>query len=291
MPETISFTAADGWPLEGELYTGTPPRIAVLISAGTGFPRSFYRHIAQYLAQRGAAVLTYDYRGIGGSFTTHERFMQIDYADWGRFDTPASIDALEAHAPGVPLVHIAHSVGGHFLGLHHNHRKIARHAFVSVGTGYFGRHHLRYRPLEIYFWWIFGTYMLTRVGYIAAQSGWRGAPLPPKLFRTWRRWAHRPAYLAPELHTTLAPSHYDQVSAPIRSWIFSDDPIATRASGQDLLDVYSAAPTEVAYRTPADLGVAKIGHDGAFRKGQDRLWAELWDWLSDAVETEQGTEL
>jgi len=280
MPETLSFTAADGWPLEGDLYVTPQPQIAVLISAGTGFPRSFYRHIAQDLTQRGATVLTYDYRGIGGSFTTQEAFLQIEYADWGRYDTAAAIDALEAHAPGIPITHIAHSVGGHFLGLLSNNHKVARHAFVSVGTGYNGRHSLRYRPVELYFWWVFGSYMLARFGYIPSRGGWRGAPLPPKLFRTWRRWAQRRAYFAPEIGTTLAPAQYDQVTAPIRSWIFSDDPIATRGSGRDLLDVYPTAKRVLTLRTPHVLGVTKVGHDGAFRPGREQLWAEIWDWLS-----------
>ena len=39
---TIRFAATDGWKLEADIYTSPSPKIAVLISAGTGFPRQFY---------------------------------------------------------------------------------------------------------------------------------------------------------------------------------------------------------------------------------------------------------
>ena len=32
-------------------------------------------------------------------------------------------------------------------------------------------------------------------------------------------------------------------------------------------------------RAPADYGVTRIGHEGAFRRGMERLWDEMFDWL------------
>lgn len=113
----IHFDADDGWRLHGTVYRGERPRLAVLVSAGTGFPRSFYRHFAADLAQRGAVVLCYDYRGIADSRGGSLRGSTIDYPDWGRLDAPAALEALHRAAPELPLTHAAHSVGGHFLGL------------------------------------------------------------------------------------------------------------------------------------------------------------------------------
>jgi predicted alpha/beta hydrolase len=42
-------------------------RHAVLINSATAVPRKIYRPFAGYLAQRGCAVLTYDYLGTGNS--------------------------------------------------------------------------------------------------------------------------------------------------------------------------------------------------------------------------------
>lgn len=284
--DTVRFAASDGWLLEGEVFRGPEPQIAVMISAGTGFPRRFYRHAASYLAARGAVVLTYDYRGIGGSAAGNLKHSGIDYPDWGRFDMPAALETLAATGPGLPLTHLAHSVGGHFLGLMPNHARIARHAFASVGTGYFGGHHLRNLPLEFYFWWGMGSYSLLRHGYVKPVGGWQGEPLPPRLFRTWRRWSHRRAYFRSDLGTRIAPHAYHEVASPIRSWIFPDDPIATPRSARDLLDCYPNAPNEIVHRRPAEAGVRRIGHEGAFRPGREALWAEWWQWLSGAAAAE-----
>jgi predicted alpha/beta hydrolase len=279
---TIRFAATDGWELEADIHTSPSPKIAVLISAGTGFPRQFYTGLAMYLARQGAVVLTYDYRGIGGSNGKDLAGSGIDYPDWGRLDAPAALNTLEEAAPGLPLTHLCHSVGGHFVGLMPNQSKITRHAFVSVGTGFFGGHHLRNIPSELYFWWVLGPYLLLRYGYIKPAGGWRGEALPPKLFKTWRRWSQRRSYFQPDLATKLAPHHYDEVTAPIRSWIFPDDPIATPSTASDLLKCYPAAPHEVIIRKPSQVGVTRIGHEGALRKGRDALWAEFSDWLMGA---------
>ncbi|WP_163851272.1 serine aminopeptidase domain-containing protein [Pseudooceanicola aestuarii] len=280
----LRFRTADDWLLEGDLYQPAAPKLAILISAGTGYPRRFYDAAATYLARQGAMVLTYDYRGIGGSGAQDPRWHQIDYADWGRHDLTAAIGALAGAAKGLTLTHLAHSVGGHFIGLAPNHGRIARHAFVSVGTGYFGGHHLGNIPAELYFWWGLGSVALARHGHIPRAGGWRGEPLPPRLFRTWRRWSHRRAYFRPDLDGALAPHHYGAVTAPIRSWLFSDDPIATPATARDLLRVYPAAPHRIVMRSPAEIGQRRIGHDGAFRKGREVLWQDIGNWLARGEE-------
>lgn len=279
-PQTIHFVTKDGWKIEASYFAPNNPHSVVLISAGTGFPRHFYEHAARYLASKGAAVLTYDYRGMGGSVGDPAAFADIEYPDWGRFDTPAAIDEISGRHPDLPLYHLAHSVGGHFLGLVENHTKVSKHAFVCVGTGYFGGHHKSYLLQELYFWWGLGTYSLWRHGAIEPVGGWQGEALPPKLFRTWRKWSHRKAYFKPDLQTLLAPEHYQDVTAPIASWIFTDDPIATEAAARDILSCYPNAATQVIMNSPQTYGVKRIGHDGAFRKGREELWSEIWDWFS-----------
>ena len=66
--DDITVPAADGYKLGATLFLprGTRRR-AALISSATAVPRKIYRGFAGYLARRGFAVLTYDYRGVGGS--------------------------------------------------------------------------------------------------------------------------------------------------------------------------------------------------------------------------------
>src|SRR5207247_2703229 len=64
--DDISFPAADRYLLGATLFLPRgAKRHAVLINSATAVPRKIYRGFAGYLAGRGCAVLTYDYRGIG----------------------------------------------------------------------------------------------------------------------------------------------------------------------------------------------------------------------------------
>ncbi|MES2835736.1 MAG: alpha/beta hydrolase [Pseudomonadota bacterium] len=276
----FTHAAADGYPLSMRVIHGPSPTVAVLVSAGTGMPKGFYDRFARHLAARGAVVLTYDFRGIAGSRPEDLAAMDMDYPDWGRLDMPAALDALAEAAPGLPIVHVGHSVGGHFLGFMGNQHRISRHAFAGVGSGYWGRHHRRYNPLELFFWLAYGPWSLMRRGYIKGGGLWAGTDLPRGVWETWRRWCLKPAYFAEELKDRLKPHHFEAVTAPIRSWIFTDDPIATPVTGPILLEVYPNAPKEIVVRSPADYGVARIGHEGAFRRGLEPLWDEMFDWLT-----------
>ena len=63
-----TIAARDGYPLAATVFTPEgPPRGTVLINSATAVPRKIYRGFAAYLAGRGFAALTYEYRGVGGS--------------------------------------------------------------------------------------------------------------------------------------------------------------------------------------------------------------------------------
>src|SRR3984893_6808542 len=66
--DDITFPAKDGYLLGASLFLPRgAKRHAVLINSATAVPRKIYRGFAGYLARRGCAVLTYDYRGTGDS--------------------------------------------------------------------------------------------------------------------------------------------------------------------------------------------------------------------------------
>ena len=66
--DDITLPAADGYPLAATLFLPRgAKRHAVLINSAAAVHRKIYRGFAGYLARRGCAVLTYDYRGTGDS--------------------------------------------------------------------------------------------------------------------------------------------------------------------------------------------------------------------------------
>lgn len=282
----IRITTADAQVLAGKLLQPKEPKMAVLISSGTGYPMGFYERMARYLAERGAVVLIYDYRGIGQSAPDTLKGSQIDYPEWGQQDMPAALEALKSEAACLPVFHIGHSIGGSFAGFMPNHADIQRHAFVSVGSGYFPHHLRHYNPTELFFWLGFGPFHLLKHGYIKQGKLWTGASLPRKVFTTWRRWCFKKDFFNSELAAgKLEPQFFDKITSPIRSWIFSDDPIATPLSAPTILAAYKSAPTDIVMRTPADFGRPHIGHEGAMRKGMEPLWQEIHDWFAEALPT------
>lgn len=278
--KAIAFTARDHTALAGNLFEPEgAPTAAVLISAGTGFPQHTYAKFAAYLAAQGAVVLTFDYRGIGGSKPRDLATMDMEYADWGRRDQSAAIQYLADAYPSLPLHHVGHSVGALNFGLCQNHDLVTRHAFVNGGVGCLHTHHRTFVPAALMLWHLIGPWHLRRQGYVAKGRWWKGEDLPAGVFHDWKRWAHRKNYMMADLDAALRPHWYNEVTAPIQSWTFSDDPIATERASHMALDMYPAAKSHLMVRTPQQIGAKKIGHAGGFSGSSIALWSEIWAWL------------
>lgn len=280
--EELLIETADGFKISASLFARDAPSICVLASSGTGFAKEFYVPLARHLAGRGAAVLVYDYRGIASSQRSGQ-LLTADLPDWGRLDMSAAVGYLRAAYPGTPITQLGHSAGGHLAGFATNHDQISRHAFVACGGGTWYKHAPGRWPLELYFWWILGPYSLARWGHVKSIGGWTGRALPGPAFRTWRRWSHRSQYYLRELQSDHESHCFEQLVAPIRSWIFTDDGIATPKTAKDILEAYPNAKSEIIVRSPQHYGKRKIGHQGSFRPGFEALWDEWWDWLSEGT--------
>ena len=68
-------------------------RAVAVIGAATAVPASYYRHFAEWLARRGYAVLTFDYRGIAASREALRPGEDVRLRDWARVDMAAALHA------------------------------------------------------------------------------------------------------------------------------------------------------------------------------------------------------
>ena len=274
----IRFEARDGYSLSGRIIAPAKPKAAVLISSGTGFPKGIYRRIALAGAERGYACLIYDYRGIGGSAPASLKGFQADILDWGRLDFTAALDRATALAPGLPLFTLGHSVGGHLVGFADNADQARAHAFVCCGSGYWGSHDPAYRPKALFFWLAYGPACLALKGYIPEGGIWGGTALPKPVFQQWRHWAFQPRYFGDELDR-IEGARVDQVTAPIRTFTFTDDELASERSVREMMSHYSASNPEIIRLSPEDVGARKVDHAGAFRRDAERFWPMPFDWF------------
>lgn len=280
--ETLTIDALDGYQLSAMSVVPERPKASVLISSGTGFPKEFYRRFAEAGAARGYACLLYDYRGIAGSAPKQMRGFDASMLIWGKRDMPAAITAAAKLAPGKPLFTAGHSVGGHLIGFCPNSDRARAHAFVNVGSGYWGRHMPHYRPQALFFWLAYGPACLAALGHIPGGGMWGGTALPKGVFTQWRRWCFDPEYYGGELGRLL-PNWFDKVREPIRSWGMTDDPIATHGATADILKLYSAAVTEEVWLSPSDLGQDAVGHQGLFTRKGEAFWPQPFDWFDRSL--------
>ena len=272
--------AADGRELAGLLLATARPRGALVINGATGFLREFYLKFARYCAARGYHTLLYDYRGMGASATTPLAAERARMSDWGRLDMPAALAWLEARFPGLPLFTLGHSVGGQLVGAMPNQHRARAHVMVASSTGYWRRQRAPFRYLALLFWKVYGPLMLRQCGYVPRGFIWRGAPLPPGVFRQWCAWCLSPARYGPELDPEFAACDFGAVRAPLLVLGFSDDPIATPAAVEALLLSYRGAPIERRWTRPAQVGARALGHHGFFdERYRDSLWRGTLDWI------------
>jgi predicted alpha/beta hydrolase len=120
-------------------------RHAVLINSATATPRKIYRGFAGYLARRGCAVLTYDYRGTGDSRSKAPAGddqpkslvgFNISMSDWAALDITAAVTWMRERYHALPLGYVGHSFGGQALELIANNTEVSRALLIAAQAGY-----------------------------------------------------------------------------------------------------------------------------------------------------------
>jgi predicted alpha/beta hydrolase len=286
--DDITFPAADGYLLGATLFLPRgAKRHAVLINSGTAVPRRIYKGFASYLARRGCAVLTYDYRGIGDSrqksLTGYNQPRSLvgfkaSMSDWAALDVTAAVAWMRQRYKDLPLGYVGHSFGGQALGLLPNNAEVARALLIAAQAGYWKLMAApeRYRVYALMNF--IGTPLTRLLGYAPGWSG-IGEDLPKGVFEQWTGWVMSPHYLFDDA-TLTALANFPNYHGAMRALCLSDDPWATRPAVELLCSGYISAKPDILTVAPADAGAAKIGHFGFFRpEHRDTLWRGAAEWL------------
>jgi predicted alpha/beta hydrolase len=286
--DDITFPATDGYLLAASLFLPRGPKShAVLINSATAVPRKIYRGFASYLAGRGCAVLTYDYRGTGGSrqkaVTGYNRRKSLagfkaSMSDWAALDTTAAVSWMRERYNSLPLNYVGHSFGGQALGLLPNNAEVSRALLIAAQAGYWKlmASPERYRVYAMMNY--VGTPLTRLLGYAPGWSG-LGEDLPKDVFLQWVDWMMRKRYLLDDPKLT-ANENFHQYRGRMRALCVADDPWATRPAVELLCSAFTSTTPEILTITPAGAEVSKIGHFGFFRaEGRDTLWRDAAEWI------------
>jgi predicted alpha/beta hydrolase len=286
--DDITFPAADGYALGATLFLPRGAKQnAVVINSATAVPRKIYRKFAGYLARRGFAVLTYDYRGIGDSrqrallgYNQPKSLVafKATMADWAALDVTAAVAWMRERYHTLPLTYVGHSFGGQALGLLANNTEVKRALLISAQAGYWKlmASPERYRVFALL---NFVGMPLTRLfGYMPGWAG-IGEDLPKGVFEQWTRWVMSERYLFDD-GSLKTLENFAKYTGALRSICLSDDPWATRPAVELLCSGFTAATPEILTITPADADATTIGHLGFFRpEHRDTLWRGAAEWL------------
>jgi predicted alpha/beta hydrolase len=283
--DDITIPAEDGFPLAATIFLPRgEKRNAVLINSAAAVPRKMYRLFASYIASRGCVVVTYDYRGVGGSRPKSLVGFNAKMADWAEKDATSAVAWMRARYKTLPLSYIGHSFGGQALGLLHNNDQIARALLIATPAGYWKL----FSPPEKYRVYAFmnfiGKPIAHILGYVPGEIG-PGEDLPKDVFLQWSKWVMSERYYFDDQSlTTLV--NYPNYRRPLTALCIDDDPWGTQAAVELLCSGFQATSPEIVTIKVANTGAKSIGHFGFFRPDhRNTLWKKATDWLVATSDT------
>ncbi|MEP7276672.1 MAG: alpha/beta fold hydrolase, partial [Betaproteobacteria bacterium] len=219
---------------------GVAPARVVVVAGGAGIPARYYRRLACHLAQRGAAVLSFDYRGIGASRQGSLRRLQGGMDVWAVRDIGAALSAAGIAYPQAPLAIVAHSVGTMLVGAASEASRATRCVFLGAHTGYWRDYHVKWRvPLAVV-WHAFMPAVTRAVGYFPGRALRLGEDLPREVALDWAR-RRRPALIRSRRDAArFGPyvARYAQFRAATLSISIADDAFAPPPAAERLLAMY-----------------------------------------------------
>lgn len=283
MATDFVLPARDGYPLGATLFESsvTPRRGVVLVNSATAVKRGFYAKFATFLSTQGYDVVTYDYRGIGGSRPKGSfRSFTGTLTDWATEDMAGALDwtCRERNVERVLL--IGHSIGGQLIGLAPNAERISAALCVASQSGEWRLWPTAIGKAKMVVWMFAALPAVGAVlGYVPGRLG-MGEDLPNTVAREWARWCRTRGYLMGEDASRRA--LYERITAPILALSFSDDDYAPRETVEAWLRFFPRAPTTHRHQSPAEAGTKAVGHFGFFRAAAEQtLWPQAAQWLAE----------
>ena len=289
----VAIECADGYRLAARSFApsqATDLGMTAVITTATGAKASYYWRYAEFLASRGFRAVVADYRGIGRSAPAGGaaglRGMATRWHEWGTLDIDAVIAWALEDGPGRQLVGVGHSFGG--LGVCLAPRAPAIQRLLTVGAQHAHWRDYAARSPRAFWQWHVAMPTITAVtGYFPGRRlGWL-EDMPRGVAFDWARGrANFADTIGPDGQIVM--ERVAELEFDVLAVAATDDPFATEAAIERLLDYLPAASVERCALEPAELGVSEIGHLGVFHERfKDALWGRSAEWLTTGHRTKE----
>jgi predicted alpha/beta hydrolase len=292
--DSMIIPARDGYPLQATVWAfgSAPPcspRPVVVINPATSIHSRYYARFAAYLHANGFDVVTYDYRGIGGSRPASLRGFEASWIDWGMQDFEGILRFVAQRFPGQPIQVVAHSVGGFLVGLAESNHLVSRVFTMGAQFAYW-KDYARHRRLSMLWRWhvvmpalalVFGYFPGKRLGWLEDT--------PRGVVRDWtaRHPRFEDAYrkgrrvMTAEQRRQLV-ERFSRVKGETLALSMTDDEFGTMPAIHRLLGYFKNSPATHLRIAPSMLGLSEIGHFAFFHaRFEDSLWPIPLAWLRD----------
>jgi len=247
----------------------------IVVASAMGVTQAYYRPVAQWLAEQGYCVLTFDCSGIGESKNKHLKEYLCNILDWATDDYSAALQFVLDSNFTSPIYWLGHSLGGQVFPLVHNIGQVKKVITVSSGTGYWKHNAPNLRKKAPLFWYFIMPIATSLFGYFPGKKLGIIGDLPKQVMFQWRRWCLHPEYCV-GVESKSIKAKFQQIDVPIVSISFTDDEMLSLTNMQDLHALFENKNKALKNMHPKDLGAERIGHLGFFReKFKDNLWSRL----------------
>jgi predicted alpha/beta hydrolase len=280
--QTIDVIASDGQVLVAKLYGSAQPvsnPYSVLVAGALGIEQRYYAAFCAWLAGRGHAVMSFDLRGIGASLPTGQslRDVQASMLSWARVDFTAAVESLCNLAGTDQVLLLGHSLGAQHPGMSvpSTQKRIRKLVSVASGSGYWRDWKASSRRAAPLMFYAAGPVLTPLFGYFPGKRLGMVGNLPRGVMAQFSHWCRHPEFAWGAEPQEVLPS-LRSATYPIHAVSFSDDETMTETCTRQLFAAHPNAPCHIEVISPQQMGVARVGHIGAFRpQMQERLWPYL----------------
>ena len=277
----LSIPAKDDLPLAARIFEHHNLRGSgkvIVISSAIGVKKDFYDDFARFLAASGHRVITFDYRGIGGSLVQTVRDSQACLTEWGAKDLSGVLAWVVKKYENQGVYLVGHSLGGEIIGIASNCVHLRGIVLVGSAHEYVGYCRPWARGLLMPMYYLILPLILRLLKYFPAKKFGLGEDLPAGVVKEWINWSRNPEFLF-----AAHPYAKDRIAGlrvPILAYSFKDDFFASPAAVKRLLDIFPNASKQWNHLAPGDLKLASIGRLGFFKRNLEAtLWADTLNWI------------
>jgi predicted alpha/beta hydrolase len=287
----VQLRCSDGRLLQANWHepAGAVQAVAV-VSPAMAVASPYYRGFAEWLARRGYAVLSYDYRGIGANLQGRVGDETAGLRDWAHLDMAAALraadkrrqQAQQQQGQAIGLLAIGHSFGGNAVGMAPGFER----ADALLGVAAQAADWRFWRGLQRAKAMLFFHALLPGLSHLLGHGpawllGARAQALPKAAALDWARWGRRRGYMFsdPALQAQLG---HHRFTGPVHLWNVTDDGLFGPAPAVDYLArQFRSAAVQRHTLDPHSLGLRAIGHFGMFRR---ELGERIWPLLLAPIE-------